>query len=309
MMTSATGHVDLAADFQSFLAAERNYSPATLESYGREIEVLCKFAGTRPLDTLRPADVRTFAARLHQKGLAPRSIARALSAWRSFFSWACRRHAFGSNPAAGIRAPRAPRTLPKALSVDHAGMLLDRTTPDPENPQELRDLAMFELFYSSGLRLAEVVGLDLIAGASSAGWIDERNAEVTVTGKGGKTRTVPVGHKAMQALFAWLSARGQVARLEETALFVGARGRRIAPAVVQARLKDWARRSGVPANVHPHVLRHSFATHLLQSSSDLRAVQELLGHANISTTQIYTHLDFQQLARVYDAAHPRARRK
>lgn len=309
MKAAATGQVDLAADFRSFLATERNYSPATLESYGRELEVLLRFADGRPLETLRPAEIRTFAARLHQRGLAPRSIARALSAWRSFFAWACRRRAFESNPAAGIRAPRAARTLPKALSVDHAGMLLDHTTPDPDNPQDLRDLAMFELFYSSGLRLAELVGLDLIAGPESAGWLDERNAEVTVTGKGSKTRTVPVGQKAVQALAAWLGVRGQIARPEETALFVGARGRRIAPAVVQARLKDWANRSGVPANVHPHVLRHSFATHVLQSSSDLRAVQELLGHANISTTQIYTHLDFQQLARVYDAAHPRARRK
>ncbi|MDX6765966.1 MAG: tyrosine recombinase XerC, partial [Candidatus Methylacidiphilales bacterium] len=213
------------------------------------------------------------------------------------------------NPAAGIRAPRAPRSQPKALSVDHAGMLLDRSTPDPGDPQDLRDIAMFELFYSSGLRLAEVVGLDRAAGAGSAGWVDQGNAEVTITGKGGKTRTVPVGGKAMQALAAWQAIRGTIARPEEPALFVGARGRRISPAVVQARLKQWALRSGVPSNVHPHVLRHSFATHMLQSSSDLRAVQELLGHANISTTQIYTHLDCQQLARVYDAAHPRAKRK
>jgi integrase/recombinase XerC len=309
MMAAAPGHLDLAADFRTFLASERNYSPATLENYGREIETLCRFAGTRPLDTLRPADIRTYAARLHQKGLAPRSIARALSAWRSFFAWACRRRSFAINPAAGIRAPRAPRGLPKALSVDHAGMLLDRTVPAPGSAPDLRDLAMFELFYSSGLRLAEVVGLDCEAGAESAGWVDQGNAEVTITGKGGKTRTVPVGGRAMQAMSAWRAIRGTIARPDEKALFVGARGRRISPSVVQTRLKQWARRSGVPSNVHPHVLRHSFATHMLQSSSDLRAVQELLGHANISTTQIYTHLDFQQLARVYDAAHPRAKRK
>lgn len=309
MMQTGPDHLDLAADFRTFLASERNYSPATLESYGREVETLCRLAGTRRLDTLRPADIRTYAARLHQKGLAPRSIARALSAWRSFFAWACRRRAFEVNPAAGIRAPRAPRSLPKALSVDHAGMLLDRASPDSENPLDVRDRAMFELFYSSGLRLAEVVGLDSRAAAGSAGWVDRGNGEVTITGKGGKTRNVPVGSRALHALSAWEAVRSSLARSEEPALFVGARGRRISPAVVQTRLKQWAARSGVPANVHPHVLRHSFATHMLQSSSDLRAVQELLGHANISTTQIYTHLDFQQLARAYDAAHPRAKRK
>jgi integrase/recombinase XerC len=308
-MVAATDPGDLAAAFQSFLATERNYSPATISSYIREIETLCRFADGRPLASLRPADVRTFAARLHQKGLAPRSIARALSAWRTFFGWACRRRDFEANPAAGIRAPRAARTLPKALSVDHAGMLLDRATPDPASAQDLRDRAMFELFYSSGLRLAELIGLDVRPTAGSSGWLDDPAGEITVTGKGAKTRTVPVGQKALRALAAWRATRQQLARPDELALFVGARGRRIAPTVVQTRLKRWAQLSGVPANVHPHVLRHSFATHLLQSSGDLRAVQELLGHANISTTQIYTHLDFQQLARVYDAAHPRARRK
>ena len=309
MNRAASDPDDLAAAFQSHLAAERNYSPATVAAYGREMAVLRGLAGAQPLDSLRPADIRTFAARLHQKGLQPRSVARALSAWRTFFGWACRRQAFTANPVAGIRAPKAARTLPKALSVDHAGMLLDRALPDPGDVHDVRDHAMFELLYSSGLRLAELVFLDARPGAASAGWLDLRADEVTVTGKGGKTRTVPVGRKARAALAAWLVVRSSLARTDEAALFVGTRGRRISAGVVQLRLKRRARQSGVPANVHPHVLRHSFATHMLQSSGDLRAVQELLGHANIATTQIYTHLDFQQLAKVYDAAHPRARRK
>ncbi len=309
MNRAASDPDDLAAAFQSHLAAERNYSPATVAAYGREMAVLRGLAGDQPLDSLRPTDIRTFAARLHQKGLQPRSVARALSAWRTFFGWACRRQAYKANPVAGIRAPKAARTLPKALSVDHAGMLLDHALPDPGDVRDVRDHAMFELLYSSGLRLAELVGLDAQPGTASAGWLDLRADEVTVTGKGGKTRTVPVGRKAREALAAWLVVRSSLARTDEVALFVGTRGRRISAGVVQLRLKRRGRQSGVPANVHPHVLRHSFATHMLQSSSDLRAVQELLGHANIATTQIYTHLDFQQLAKVYDAAHPRARRK
>ena len=202
----------------------------------------------------------------------------------------------------GIRAPKAARPLPKALTVEATQRLLD--AEGEATPLALRDRAMFELLYSSGLRLAELVALDL-----GDGRLDLRQGEVTVTGKGAKTRSVPVGAKARDALHAWLAVRGQVARPAEKALFAGARGARISPAVVGARLAAWARKRGLPERVHPHMLRHSFATHMLQSSQDLRAVQELLGHASISTTQVYTHLDFQALAKVYDAAHPRARKK
>lgn len=309
MTTSASGLTELAAAFLSYLETERAYSKATLTTYGRDLVVLEQLSGTRPPASLKAADIRSFAARLHQKGLQPRSIARALSAWRSFFKWACRRQGFTLNPAAGIRAPKAPRGLPKALSVDHAGMLLDAAAADPHDPHELRDRAMFELFYSCGLRLAELIGLDYAPEAASIGWIDERGGEVTVTGKGGKTRCVPVGRRALEALAAWRAARGQLLRDDPRPLFLSPRGKRVSATLVQTRLKRWAQKSGMPAHVHPHVLRHSFASHLLQSSGDLRAVQELLGHANITTTQIYTHLDFQQLSKVYDVAHPRARRK
>ncbi len=308
-MPAATSLTDLAAAFLSYLAAERNYSPATVETYGRDLAVLAQFAGNRPGDSLRANDIRSFAARLHQKGLQPRSIARALSAWRSFFRWACRRQGFTHNPAIGIRAPKAARGLPKALSVDHAAMLLDSPINGPSDAETIRDQAMFELFYSSGLRLAELIGLDCMPDAASAGWVDERAGEVIVTGKGNKTRSVPVGRQALEALAAWRTARAQLLRDDSRPLFLSSRGKRVSATLVQTRLKRWAQKSGMPAQVHPHVLRHSFASHLLQSSGDLRAVQELLGHANITTTQIYTHLDFQQLSKVYDVAHPRARRK
>ena len=309
MTDYATDPSELTAAFLSYLEAERACSKATIATYARDLLVLGQLSGARPSAALKAADIRSFAARLHQKGLKPRSIARALSAWRSFFNWACRRQGFTLNPAAGIRAPKAARGLPKALSVDHAGMLLDAVAANPDDAQELRDRAMFELFYSSGLRLAELIGLDHTPDAASIGWIDDRAGEVTVTGKGGKTRSVPVGRRALTALAAWCAARGQLLRDDPRPLFLSPRGKRVSATLVQTRLKRWAQKSGMPAHVHPHVLRHSFASHMLQSSGDLRAVQELLGHANISTTQIYTHLDFQQLSKVYDLAHPRARRK
>ena len=202
----------------------------------------------------------------------------------------------------GVRAPKSPRHLPKALSVEQAQQLLDGSAVD--TPEALRDRAMFELLYSSGLRLSELVSLSVTDGG-----LDLKQAEVTVTGKGSKTRTVPVGARACEALRDWLKSRALLAAPREGALFVGARGRRIAPGTVQTRLRAWAKRQGLGASVHPHMLRHSFASHVLQSSQDLRAVQEMLGHASISSTQVYTHLDFQALAKVYDAAHPRARKK
>jgi len=245
---------------------------------------------------------------MHQRGLSGTSIARCLSSWRGFYKWGCRRCGFSGNPVLGIRAPKSAKTLPKALSVDHAMVLLDNAEHDPADAMEVRDLAMFELFYSSGLRLAEVIGLDLEHRAGSRGWLSDHDSDVTVIGKGNKTRVVPVGRKAQQALAAWRKARAALPGADETALFLSPRGKRVSPGLVYTRLKRWTQKSGIPAKVHPHVLRHSFASHILQSSQDLRAVQELLGHANISTTQVYTHLDFQQLAKVYDAAHPRAKR-
>jgi len=210
-----------------------------------------------------------------------------------------RDHGLTDNPCAGLRAPKSPKTLPQALSPDEAARLVELPGDTPET---IRDKAMFELFYSSGLRLAELVGLD-------PAQLDMGAGEVRVTGKGSKTRIVPLGTFAIAALQAWLAVRDQLAKPDEAALFVGARGSRITPRVVQLRMKQWGIKQGITSNVHPHLLRHSFATHVLQSSGDLRAVQEMLGHASISTTQVYTHLDFQYLSKIYDAAHPRAKKK
>lgn len=256
----------------------------------------------RRLAALEAAQVRRFVAQLHGRGLAPRSLASLLSAWRGLYRWLARHKGFAANPVDGVRAPKAGRRLPKALSVEQVGRLLE--AGEAGTPAAARDAAMFELLYSSGLRLAELVALDL-----GDGRLDLAAGEVTVTGKGRKTRTVPVGARAKQALESWIGARAQLAAPGEKALFVGARGRRIAPGVVERQLARLAARQGIAGRLHPHMLRHSFASHVLQSSQDLRAVQEMLGHASIATTQVYTHLDYQALARVYDAAHPRARKK
>jgi len=261
---------------------------------------LMVFLDGKELQTLEPAQVRRSIAMLHAKGLSPRTLALTLSAWRGFYRWLARHRGFGANPVLGIRAPKAARPLPKALSVESTEQLLNEEAKD--QPALIRDRAMFELLYSSGLRLGELVALN-----AGDGRLDLREGEVTVTGKGAKTRTVPVGARAREALAAWLAVRN--AAPGEKALFVGARGRRIAAGTVGVRLKRWAQRRGLRERVHPHMLRHSFASHVLQSSQDLRAVQEMLGHASISSTQVYTHLDFQALAKVYDAAHPRAKKK
>jgi integrase/recombinase XerC len=291
----------LAKDYLSALKHQRRLAPATLANYERAMDVLLSLHKQKPIEALEPVDIRRAVALLHSKGLSPRTLALVLSAWRGWFRWLARHKGFKANPALGIRAPKAGRPLPKALSVDAVGTLLAGETP---GPMGLRDRAMFELLYSSGLRLAELVALDV-----GDGRLDLREGEVTVTGKGAKTRTVPVGAKARAALREWIAARAQLAAAGEKALFVGARGRRISPAVVGTRLAAHARARGLAQRVHPHMLRHSFASHVLQSSQDLRAVQELLGHSSISTTQVYTHLDYQALAKVYDAAHPRARKK
>jgi integrase/recombinase XerC len=289
----------LSAEYLDSLEHQRRLAPATLANYRRALATLLDLAGSKPLDALEAAEVRRYVAVLHSKGLAPRSLALALSAWRGYYRWLARHRGFTSNPVLGIRAPKAPRPLPKALTVEAAQRLLEGEIE--EKPLLTQDAAMFELLYSSGLRVGELVALNLND--------DPAQGEVTVTGKGSKTRTVPVGLKAREALKRWLAMRSQIAAPEETALFVGARGRRISASRVWSRLQAWAQRRGLPERVHPHMLRHSFATHMLQSSQDLRAVQELLGHASISTTQIYTHLDYQALAKVYDAAHPRAKKK
>jgi len=284
------------------LADQRRLSPHTVSNYRRDLGKLLTAAGTTPLAELQVHHLRRFVAQLHGGGLAGRSLARTLSAWRGFFAWLGERGLIQANPCDGIRPPKSPRLLPKALSVDETARLL--SPADDDNPLlAARDLAMFELFYSSGLRLAELVALDCAALATIA-----EDGEVRVLGKRGKPRLVPVGSQARQALAAWAAVRGELARPGEKALFVGQRGARISRRVVEARLTRRAVLLGLPTHVHPHMLRHSFASHLLQSSGDLRAVQEMLGHASIASTQVYTHLDFQHLAKVYDAAHPRAKR-
>ncbi len=288
--------------FLSHLANERRLSPHTVSNYRRDLEQLLDWMREQELEPWSALDhhrVRAYIAQRHRAGLSPKSLQRELSALRSLFRYLLREGLAENSPAQGVRAPKVRRRLPGTLDADSLGALLDSP---PQDALEFRDLAMLELFYSSGLRLAELVSLDL-------GDIDPRDASLEVTGKGSKTRLVPVGGKALAALRRWLEQRPGLAGPQEPALFVSRRGNRIHPRTVQVRLKRWALSRGAPRDLHPHLLRHSFASHLLESSGDLRAVQELLGHADISTTQIYTHLDFQHLAQVYDKAHPRARKK
>ena len=287
------------AGFLSHLGAERRLSPLTCENYARDVRVLLELAGDTPLVQLQVHQIRRFLAQLHGRGLGGRSLARMLSAWRGFFHYLARDHGLTQNPCLSLRAPKSPKALPQCLSPDQAQQLLDMATDDG---LAVRDKAMFELFYSSGLRLSELVSLNL-------GQIDFAEGTLEVTGKGSKTRIVPVGRLAAEAIQAWLPQRELLADPQEHGLFVGKNGTRLSPRSVQYRLKQWALKQGISTEVHPHVLRHSFASHVLQSSGDLRAVQEMLGHASISTTQVYTHLDFQHLAKVYDAAHPRAKKK
>lgn len=291
--------MELLDHYLAHLANERGLSPLTRENYARDIAVLIDLADSTSFNKLQPSHIRRYVATLHGKGLSGKSIARMLSAWRGFYAYLARRHGFGANPCTGLRPPKSPKTLPQALSPDQAARLVQINDNDP---LAVRDHAICELFYSSGLRLAELVGLDLCG-------LDLADATVAVTGKGSKTRIVPVGSHAISAIRTWLVQRASFALPDVNALFVSQRGTRITPRAVQYRLKVWALRQGVAGDVHPHTLRHSFASHVLQSSGDLRAVQEMLGHANISTTQVYTHLDFQHLAKVYDQAHPRARKK
>jgi integrase/recombinase XerC len=291
----------LLEEFLDRLAHQRRLAAGTARNYRRAIEQLFALNPGVALDRLDPQHLRRAVSQLHARGMSGRTIAYLISGWRGFFTWLVKHRGFTHNPCVGLRAPKSPKSLPKALSPDLMARLLEG---EATSPAQWRDLAMFELFYSSGLRLAELMSLDL---SDADGVL--RQGEVTVTGKGAKTRTVPVGGKARAALEAWLAQRAALAKPGERALFVGARGDRISASSVRYALSQWAQRLGLPQHVHPHMLRHSFATHVLQSSGDLRAVQEMLGHSSISTTQVYTHLDFQHLAKAYDAAHPRAKKK
>jgi len=293
-----------AARFLTYLQDVRRLSPHTIKGYERDLASLadyCAASNRGALEQLQESDIRGWAAQLHRRGLAASSIQRSLSAARSFFNFLGRESGRLRNPAASVQAPRKPRKLPKALDADQVNRYLSF---EDGSALARRDSAMAELFYSSGLRLAELASVNVDD-------IDPHSKLLTVTGKGNKTRTVPVGSVALKAIARWLEVRPQAAAsgADGNALFTSNRGHRISARNIQARLKLQSRRSGMHQDVHPHMLRHSFASHMLESSGDLRAVQELLGHANISTTQIYTHLDFQHLAKVYDAAHPRARRR
>lgn len=289
-------------DFLDYLHHQRRLSPRTISSYQRDLQQASLYCQQQEIDhwpQLNVHKLRQYVAQRHRQGLSGRSIQRELSALRSFYNYLLLEHRVSLNPAQGISAPKSARKLPGTLDVDQISQLLNRPSDDA---LEIRDHAMMELFYSSGLRLSELVGLDLQD-------MDLTEAVCTVTGKGNKTRMLPIGKFARQAIEKWLQQRKLLAGEGEGALFISRNGTRIGQRSVQARLQRYAIKAGLPEHLHPHKLRHSFASHMLESSQDLRAVQELLGHVDISTTQIYTHLDFQHLARVYDQAHPRAKRR
>ena len=297
--------------FLGHLQDERQMSRHTVAGYRRDLSKLKIFVASlngNDLLRLKPAEARLFPAQLHRHGLTGRSIQRALSAARSLYRYLVRERLVRSNPFDGIRAPRGERKLPETLSADQAAKLV---AIEPKSDLDYRDRAILELFYSSGLRLSELSGLDIkhMATRNSSGWVDLKARVASVTGKGGKERLLPIGRYAHDALQAWCEHRGGVAAQDERAFFVGRSGRRLGVRAIQQRVQVWAKRQGLGHGVPPHMLRHSFASHLLESSGDLRAVQELLGHADISTTQVYTHLDFQHLAKIYDKAHPRARKR
>ncbi len=292
---------ELTQRFLEYLHIERGLSPLTIKAYQRDLNSFSLGMAERAIE--RPEqvsehDVRAFIATMHRKGQGGKSLQRLLSAIRSFYRWLLRENLAKANPAAAVRAPKSGRKLPATLDTDAVAHLLNFPCV---STLAIRDKAMMELFYSSGLRLAELAGLI---------WdqFDLHGGMVTVTGKGNKTRMIPVGGKALAALLVWRKARAEFAGTDQRTVFVGRRGEPLTPRAIQARIKYWAKKQGLPQNVYPHLLRHSFASHMLESSGDLRAVQELLGHSDISTTQIYTHLDFQHLAKVYDQAHPRARK-
>lgn len=287
--------------FLAHLREERRLSPRTLDGYRRDLYAFARYirqSSVKDWDDINSQDVRGFVALRHHEGVSGRSLRRALSALRTFFSYLMRENRIPLNPALGVRAPRSAPGLPSPLDTDQVQRLLDF---DPPDPLAVRDLSIMELTYSSGLRLGELVGADVHT-------LDLHQGLIRVVGKGNKTRDLPLGRYARQALTHWIRVREGIARPRETALFVGRGGGRLSARAIQKRMRRWASLQGLDRHVHPHMLRHSFASHLLESCGDLRAVQELLGHADISTTQVYTHLDFQHLAQIYDRAHPRARK-
>lgn len=291
--------------FFGYLETERRLSPHTISNYRRDLAKIVAFLNQENVTTWQALDahwVRAWLAVRHRRGVGGRSLARALSALRSLLNFLMREGVLQNNVAKGVSAPKSPRKLPEPLDVDEMNQLLTMDNVIASGDYlALRDRAMMELMYSSGLRLAEMVSLNM-------GDVDLNDGSVPVTGKGSKTRVVPVGRRARDALSSWLKQRANLAAVDEPALFVGRRGKRMTPRAIQQRFRQWGIKQGIASRVHPHKLRHAFASHLLESSGDLRAVQELLGHADISTTQVYTHLDFQHLAKVYDQAHPRARK-
>jgi integrase/recombinase XerC len=289
---------------------EKRLAQRTVELYALDLAKLAGFAAALPvaLPQVQHAHVRRWVAQMHAGGRSARGIALVLSGWRGFYTWLGRQGAITGNPVQGVRAPKAPKPLPKALGVDESVRLAEHHDADADPWLEARDAAIVELLYGCGLRVGELVGLDAAASGTARGWIDRDAGEAHVLGKGSKRRTVPVGRAALAALERWLALRGE-GGVAQPALFIGQRGTRLTAQAVWQRLKQRSRQAGIATPVHPHMLRHSFASHVLQSSGDLRAVQELLGHANITTTQVYTRLDFQHLAKAYDAAHPRAQRK
>jgi integrase/recombinase XerC len=290
---------------------EKRLAARTLELYSLDLGKLAANAAEAGIELtkVQNAHIRRWVAQMHGAGRSGRGIALILSGWRGFYGWLGREGLIASNPVQDVRAPKAPKPLPKALSVDDAVQLAEFESAQGDPWLEARDAAIVELLYGCGLRVGELVGLDLQASTSARGWVDLQAGEAHVLGKGGKRRSVPVGSKAAQALADWIAVRVEAPRAAaQAALFIGRHGTRLTAQSVWQRLKQRSQQAGLATPVHPHMLRHSFASHVLQSSSDLRAVQELLGHANIGTTQVYTRLDFQHLAKAYDAAHPRAHR-
>jgi integrase/recombinase XerC len=296
--------------YLTHVRVEKRLAARTVELYTLDLQKLAEFASKSKVDLLAVQNnhIRHWVVQMHSGGRSGRGIALILSGWRGFYAWLGREGLVNSNPVVDVRAPKAPKPLPKALSVDDAVQLAYYENESNNPWLEARDSAIVELLYGSGLRVGELTGLDVAASSAAKGWVDLQAAEAHVLGKGSKQRIVPVGTKALAALAAWLALRGGNEN-QQTALFTGRNGTRLSAQSIWQRLRRRSLQAGLAAPVHPHMLRHSFASHVLQSSSDLRAVQELLGHANISTTQVYTRLDFQHLAKTYDAAHPRARIK
>ena len=294
-------NTELIEEYKKFIAFEKRLSSSSVKSYLRDINELLKLMGNKKLNSYSIEDIRKNIAILHSKGLSGKSLSRMISSWRGLFNFLIHKYQFNQNPTLGIKAPKSKKLLPQTLSVDQTIKLIDIKD---DSFLGLRDHAILELFYSSGLRLSELVDININN-------INFDDGTITVTGKGNKERIIPVGTFAFKAIKKWLESRKTIKNLtpKNQVLFLSKSGQKLTSRAIQYRLKFWAIKQGIPENIHPHLLRHSFASHLLQSSQDLRAVQELLGHANISTTQIYTHLDFQHLSKIYDKAHPRAKKK